>query len=384
MASAKRRFVVGWSATIIVLLAVWTGGATRMWGQGVTMVPGAGGQLQIGIKSTMENPYRLVADWPHLGKISPGGATGLIPDGNGGVWLLHRSEPPILHIDASGNVVQSFGQGVLGTGHGLCRDQDGNFWASDSGPINPDVAAQNPELVKKGFVVHKFSPDGKLLLTIGKAGVQKAGPDTFMGPAACISAPNGDIIIADGHHSRSLTPLEGDRLVRYSKDGKFIRAYGIQGVAPGEFWGPHALAYDSRGRLFVADRSNNRVQIFDQDMNFVDEWRHFSRPSGIAILKDDTLLVSDSESSYAGFRPADLGPAPPGTPVSGNPGWQAGIRIGNARNGALLYFISGTRPEGMAADEHGNIFAGLTLPALCGPGDAKKPSVNCLQKWTKK
>src|SRR4029077_3990742 len=135
------------------------------------------------------------------------------------------------------------------------------------------------------------------------------------------------------------------------------------GIAPGEVWGPHGLAFDSQGRLFVADRSNNRVQIFDRDYKFVDESTQFGPPSGVAILKDDTLFVSDSESWYPGFRPMELGPVPPNTPLIRNPGWQNGIRIGSAKDGSLKYFIPQTQPEGMAADERGNVFAGLTT--LC-------------------
>src|SRR5215203_5278014 len=319
-------------------------------------------------KSTMANPYRLVESWPKLGTIPPGPAIGIIPDEKGGVWLLHRSDPPLLHIDAAGNVVKTMAEGVFGTVHAFCRDRDGNFWAGDSGPFN----AANPEAVKKAYVVHKFSPEGKLLLTIGKAGVQKSADDTFIGPAACIGAPNGDIIIADGHHPRPLT-VEGDRLVRYSKDGKFLRAYGKQGTAPGEFMGPHALAFDSQGRLFVADRSNNRVQIFDKDMKFVDEWRHFGRPSGVAILQDDTLIVADSESNRAIAGPA-VAPEGGGNALR-NPAWRRGIRIGSAKDGSLKYFIPNTDPEGLAADELGNIYGGLTS------GCEASASGGCLQKF---
>src|SRR5437016_4742286 len=184
-------------------------------------------------KSTMANPYHLVENWPKLGTIPPGPAIGIIPDDKGGVWLLHRSNPPLLHIDAAGNVVKTMADGMFGTVHAFCRDKDGNFWAGDSGPFN----AANPDAVKKAYVVHKFSPEGKLLFTIGKAGIQKSGEDTFLGPAACISAPNGDILIADGHMPRLPPGATGDRLVRYSRDGKFIRTYGTQGSAPGEFVG---------------------------------------------------------------------------------------------------------------------------------------------------
>jgi sugar lactone lactonase YvrE len=137
--------------------------------------------------------------------------------------------------------------------------------------------------------------------------------------------------------------------------------------------GPHALALESQGRLFVADRSNNRIQVFDKDMNYLDSWKHFGRPSGLTILKDDTLIVADSESGM------DLdGPSlsfEGGGRVFRNVGWKQGIRIGSARDGSLTGFIEGTNPEGMAGDEMGNIFAGLT------GGCQTSKSGGCVQKW---
>ena len=321
------------------------------------------------------NPYRIVENWPDLGDIQPGAAIGIIPDGEGGTWLHHRSEPPIIKFDASGKIVKSFGDGMFVQAHGFCMDHDGNLWAGDSGSFRDD-----PATAGRGMQFFKFSPDGELLLTLGRAGVSKAGPDTFLGPTACTVAPNGDIVIADGHFPRA-GQQDGDRIVRYSTDGKFIGEWGKQGSNPGEFKGPHALAFDSQGRLFVADRSNNRVQVFDKDMNVLDDWRHFGRPSGIWILEDDTLLVADSESSYGGFRPTELGLAPPlqeGQRRARNAGWQNGVRIGSAKDGSLRYFISGTMPEGLAADQMGNVFAGLTV------GCDDSPSGGCLQKWVKK
>ena len=322
--------------------------------------------------SAMVNPYQITENWPRFGDIRSGAAIGIIPDGKGGTWLHHRSEPPILHIDASGTITQRFGEKMFVQAHGFCRDRDGNFWAGDSGPFQ-----DNPSTTGRGFQLFKFSPDGKLLLTLGKAGVSRAGQDTFIGPTACAIAPNGDIVIADGHWPRPTTAQQdGDRIVRITKEGKFVAEYGRLGTGPGQFMGPHALAFDSQGRLFVADRSNNRVQIFDSNMAFVDEWRHFGRPSGVAILKDDTLIVADSESNRA------IG-GPPQAPEGGgnalrNPGWRRGIRIGSAKDGSLRYFIPGTDPEGMAADELGNIFAGLTS------GCEASRSGGCLQKWVKK
>jgi sugar lactone lactonase YvrE len=258
------------------------------------------------------------------------------------------------------------------SGHGMCRDRAGNIWAGDSGPFG-DVAGASG----RGFVVYKFSPEGKLLLTLGQLGVSKAGPDTFVGPTACAIAPNGDIIIADGHWPRpSTAQQDGDRLVRYTPEGKFVRDYGKLGRGANEFMGAHALAVDSQGRLFVADRSNNRLQIFDKDMNYLDSWKHFGRPSGITILKDDTMFVADSESGIllAGAKESFEG----GGPQFRNVGWKQGVRIGSARDGSLRMFIDSTNPEGMAADELGNVFAGLTG----GCGTSK--SGGCIQKWVKK
>jgi sugar lactone lactonase YvrE len=330
-------------------------------------------QLSSRAQSTMSNPYRLVENWPTLRPgMSWGAAIGLIPDNTGGTWMLFRSEPPINYIDAEGNITKSFGDGVFVQAHGFCMDREGNLWAGDSGPFRDD-----PSTAGRGFQLHKFSQDGELLLSVGRAGESAAADDTFIGPTACALAPDGDLIVADGHWPRpSDAQQDGDRLVKLKTDGSFVRAVGRLGAGPGEFMGPHSLAFDSRGRLFVADRSNNRVQIFDADLNFVDEWRHFGRPSGVAILNDDTLIVSDSESGRPIPGPA-VAPEGEGAVVR-NPGWQVGVRVGSAADGSLRHFIPGTLPEGLAGDELGNIFAGLTS------GCDASPSGGCLQKWIRR
>ena len=321
----------------------------------LTVTVGTGTLLaQIG-SNTMHNPYLMLGGWATLPEgVEWGAVIGIIPDGEGGVWIQHRSEPPIMWFDSTGTVNESFGEGMFVMAHGFCRDHDGNFWAGDSGPLRDD-----PRTAGRGYQFFKFDPDGELLLTLGQAGISSAGRDTFIAPTACAVAPNGDIIIADGHFPRpSTSQQDGDRIVRYTTDGEFVDAWGQKGSGPGEFDGPHALAFDSQGRLFVADRSNNRVQIFDQNMNFVDMWLHFGRPSGLAILADDSLFVADSESSKV---------------IAGklqNPGWKNGVRFGSAKDGALLGFINGTDPEGLAVDELGNVWAGLT-------------STPILQKWVK-
>ena len=190
---------------------------------------------------------------------------------------------PILKFDENGNLAKSFGAGMFVLPHGLSVDRAGNVWVTDG--VGKDG---------KGHQVFKFSPDGKLLMTLGKAGVAGSGPDEFNAPSAVLVAPNGDIFVADGHGGDT-----NARIVKFDPAGKFIKTWGRKGTAPGEFDIPHALAMDTRGRLFVADRRNNRIQIFDQEGNFIDQWLQFSRPSGIYIDSNDIIYVADSESGSA-------------------------------------------------------------------------------------
>jgi sugar lactone lactonase YvrE len=197
----------------------------------------------------------------------------------------------------------------------------------------------------KGNQVFKFSPDGKLLMTLGKAGVAGGGNDVFSGPADVVVAQNGDIFVADGH-------MEGpvNRIVKFSKDGRFITAWGTRGSAPGEFNLPHSIAMDSRGRIFVADRTNNRIQIFDQDGRFLEQWKQFGRPSGVFVDQDDTIYVADSQSNSRT-----------------NPGYTRGIRIGSAKDGNVTAMIPYAEPdpeknnnngvEGVGADAKGNVYS---------------------------
>jgi NHL repeat-containing protein len=187
-------------------------------------------------------------------------------------------------------------------------------------------------------------------MTLGKAGVAGSGPDEFNAPSAIYVAPSGDIFVADGPCGNT-----NARIVKFSPDGKFIKAWGTKGSAAGEFDVPHTLAMDSRGRLFVGDRQNNRIQIFDQDGNFLDQLFQFSQPSGIYIDKHDVIYVADSESESV---------------AKNHDGWTRGIRIGNVSDGAVVAFIpdpaekaTGTSAaEGVAADGAGNIYGAEVGP----------------------
>ncbi len=240
---------------------------------------------------------------------------------------------PLNKYDADGHVVASLAAGMTVFPHGLSVDRDGNIWITD-GQADKDK--------KIGNTVMKLSPDGKVLMTLGTPG--QAGEDAthFNGPSDVVVAANGDIFVADGHGEKT-----NARIVKFSADGKFIKAWGQQGKGPGEFDTPHALALDSAGRLFVGDRGNSRIQIFDQDGKFLAEWKQFGRPSGIWIDKNDVIYVADSQSSE-----------------KLNPGFKQGIRIGDAKDGKVTGFIEESQYlgslEGVGADDTGNIYAGYT------------------------
>jgi len=312
----------------------------------------AAAAIRVGASPTAQpNPYQTIEKWGELPAGRTWGSTSAVDVApNGNLWVAERcgantcagsNLAPILEFDPAGKLLRSFGAGVLIFPHGFHVDREGNVWVTD---------AQGRD--GKGHQVFKFSPDGKLLLTLGKAGVAGAANDELNQPSDVAVAPNGDIFVADGHDAGS-----NMRIVKYTKDGKFSKTWGKPGSAPGEFNVPHGIAFDTKGRLFVADRANNRLQIFDQDGKFLEEWKQFSRLSGIYIDKNDVLYGADSESN---------------TPR--NPGWPRGIRVGSVRDGKVTAFIPDPEPkpdasatsgaEGVAADAQGNIFGAEVGPKM--------------------
>src|SRR3990167_4751905 len=304
-------------------------------------------------RNSLPNPNPMVIKgWGALPDGRVWGSTAGVdigPDGH--VWAYDRrgtntcvgsNLPPILKFDrSSGKLLTNFGAGMFNFPHGLHMDGDGNVWVTDG---------QGNKEGTKGHQVFKFSPEGKVLMTLGKAGVPGNGPDTFNEPNDVITAPNGDIFVSDGHSGQadSPPPNANARIVKFTKDGKYIKEWGKLGSAPGEFRTPHALAFDSRGRLFVADRGNHRLQIFDQEGKFIDAWEQFSRVSGLFVGRNDTLYAIDSETN-----------------ATRHPGWKTGIRIGSTKEDKVLAFIpphqtdkyEGAAGEGVAVDPDGNVYA---------------------------
>ena len=302
------------------------------------------------------NPYSAVENWAQMPAGRAWGSTSAVdvdPDGTS-IWVAERCGkntcagsdlPTILKFDASGKLVRSFGAGMFIFPHGIHVDREGNVWVTDGVP--PGAGASTP---KGGHFVRKFSPEGKVLLTLGQPATPGNGPDTFNQPSDVVVSRSGDIFVADGHGGDS-----NARIVKFSPQGKFIKSWGQRGTRSGEFDTPHAIAIDSRGRIFVADRNNNRIQIFDQDGTFLEEWRQFSRPSGLYIDSNDVLYVADSESN-----------------TKRHPGGKRGIYVGSAKDGTVTAFIPDPEPnpdksstsgaEGVAADASGTIYGAEVGP----------------------
>ena len=309
------------------------------------------------------NPYRVIRDWARLDieKREWGGSNGVAIDRDGrSVWATDRCSPgttpgcigtkvnPIHHFDESGKEIRSFGGDMFVWPHGIHIDREGNVWVADSRAPGPDDLKTFPGQEHKGSVVVKFSPEGKVLMTLGSAGVKGNPPNALTEPTDVVTDPrNGDVYVAESHTNVGDPNLVG-RISVFDKTGKFLRVIGKTGTGPGEFRTPHALEFDSQRRLIVADRHNHRIQILTREGKFIREFDDFGRISGLAIDKNDVIYTADSESTEAV-----------------HPGWKRGIRVGSLKDGKVTIFIpphavpnspDGAMGEGIAIDAAGNIF----------------------------
>jgi DNA-binding beta-propeller fold protein YncE len=309
------------------------------------------------------NPYRVVRDWAQFAREQRpwGGSNGVAIDRDGRtVWATDRCSPgttpgclgstgnPVHHFDESGREIASFGAGMFVWPHGIHVDRDGNVWVTDARAASADERAKVPGADKKGSVVVKFSPQGKVLMTLGTPGVHGNPPAALTDPTDVVTDPgNGDVYVAESHTDVSDPQLVG-RISVFDRNGRFLRTIGRSGTGPGEFRTPHALELDSRGRLIVADRHNHRIQILTRQGQFVSEYDQFGRTSGLAIDRSDVIYTADSESTERV-----------------HPGWKRGIRIGSLKDGAVTTFIpphdvpnspDGAMGEGIAIDAAGNIY----------------------------
>jgi DNA-binding beta-propeller fold protein YncE len=306
------------------------------------------------------SPYRVIRDWAQIEGRPWGGSNGVAIDRDGkSVWATDRCSPgtapgclgtqanPVHRFDQSGKEIRSFGGGMFVWPHGIHVDRDGNVWVTDARAPGPDDLKKFPGEQGKGSVVVKFSSDGKVLMTLGRPGVRGNPPEALTDPTAVVTDPkNGDVYVAESHTDVTDPALVG-RISVFDRKGKFLRTIGKTGTGPGEFRTPHALAFDSRGRLIVADRHNHRIQILTKEGTVLGEYDDFGRVSGLAIDRNDVIYTADSESTERV-----------------HPGWLRGIRIGSLTDGKVTTFIpahktdspDGAMGEGIAIDAAGNVY----------------------------
>jgi DNA-binding beta-propeller fold protein YncE len=284
--------------------------------------------------------------------------------GGGGVSCDTTVVDPIFKFDRhTGKVLANFGKGVMVTPHGINVDRQGNVWIADFGGNDAGT---------KGHQVHKFSPKGEKLLSLGIAGKAGSADGQFNQPNDVVVGPDGSIYVADGHDAQGMTTnaaiAEGikrgatSRISKFSPDGKFIKSWGKIGVRHGEFRTPHALMFDAKGRLWVADRGNHRIEIFDADGKYLESRYMYGRVSGF-FIKGNTVYAIDSESG----------------PLN-HPNWRDGVRIGPLDEDRITGFIppferedrvyQGTAGEGVAVDADGNVYAAEGPNSLTQAGGA--------------
>ena len=281
-----------------------------------------------GALGAQESSYELVEGWAELpqGLDRWGQTIGTEMDRDGSLWIFHRcwaldcvgkdDVAPVTRYDPAGRLVESWGEGLFVWPHGFYLDDEGNIWTTDARGVEG-----------KGHTVMKLSRDGEVLMTLGTPGVAGAGEDTFDGPADVLVAPDGSIFVADGHGN--------DRVVKFSADGEFLLEWGTEGSDYGQFNEPHSLEMDSRGRLFVGDRLNQRIQVFDQNGRFLASWPAIMA-SGMHITADDIVYVADYQL-------------------------RQGIVIARASDFQEIGFIDNALGEGVTTDADRNVYVGEVI-----------------------
>lgn len=257
--------------------------------------------------------YEKVANWAQL----PAGTawqdmSGVDVDTQGNVYTLQRTPSKVMVFDANGKFLRSWGEGQFAKAHALRVDRQGNVWITD----------------RELHQVLKFTRDGQLLMALGTKGV--AGDNeskvALNGPADLVFAPNGDIFVADGESTNT-------RIVKYSKDGTFLKMWGTKGAGPGQLQTPHSIVMNAHGRLYVANRGNKRVEIYDREGGYLGQITNAATPYGLAITPDGILYVADGAAG------------------------SEGMTVLNPRNGKILAHFSGiTGAHMIAVDRKGAIY----------------------------
>jgi len=215
-------------------------------------------------------PYKVDPAWPEL----PAGwnfmeTPGISVDARGHVYVITRADHPVREFDSDGKYIRSFGDGLYERAHAVRVDPEGYIWTVDDG----------------GHTVLKLDTAGRVRMVLGRF---KASGDTqtlFDRPTDVAWGPNGDIYVTDGYGN--------SRVVKFNKEGRFLKAWGKKGKGESEFVIPHSIAIDSQGRVYVADRENYRIQVFDAEGTFLRQWTNVGSPWGLALTPDGYLYMAD-------------------------------------------------------------------------------------------
>jgi len=219
-------------------------------------------------------PYEVDPNWPQLpvgGNFAE--TAGVAADAKENVYVFHRGAEPIFVFDKDGKFLRSMGKGIYKSPHGIHIDKDGNVWTADDA----------------GHVVVKMDSSGRVRMVLGRLGEAGEKDDRFNRPTDIATAANGDFYVTDGYGN--------SRVVKFSKEGKFLKAWGKKGVGEGEFNTPHAVTVDKEGLVYIGDRENFRIQVFDADGNFLRMWDHVGSPWGLDITEDQKLFMTDGHNN---------------------------------------------------------------------------------------
>jgi sugar lactone lactonase YvrE len=285
--------------------------------------------------------YEVDPTWPQRPADCEAGQTpGVAVDKDDNVYVFVRANPPVQVYSADGKFLRAWGKDFIGSAHHIKIDHEGNVWIADV----------------KLNVVRKCTPDGKVLLTLGTEGERGIDEKHLNMPTDMAISPSGDIFVSDGYGNA--------RVVHFDKTGKFIKAWGSMGVKRLQFSIPHAIVMDSKGRLYVADRNNNRVQVYSQDGELLDSWKDILVPWGFCITPKDELWICGSSP-----MPWVNDPKYPNYPLGCPPKDQLFMRFDPTGKVTQLWTVpkaeDGKEKPGdlnwvhcIAVDSKGNIYAG--------------------------
>lgn len=227
--------------------------------------------LGSGLRSGPPLPHKVVKDWAKLPKgWNFGECSGVAVDRQDNVWVFNRGAHPVIQFDKNGNFLQAWGEGLFKSSHGMRIDAGGNVWAVDV----------------KGHLVLKLSPAGQVQMVIGRKAGDNDSREYFNEPTGIAIAANGDLFISDGYVN--------SRVVKFNQDGDYLTHWGSKGDGDGQFNLVHDVTIDSAGKVYVADRTNQRVQIFDRNGTFLGKWTGIGAPWGlIYVAKENGIYMCD-------------------------------------------------------------------------------------------